>query len=180
MLTPDICNFFEQRAGIPFDFDEDLAEIGGDYAFAYPTDWSNSLYIILDRMMEALTIIDASQNSIPDDLPPKDDLKKIVTECAIEGVLKNIDNVKRVLNIDSKRIRDFNTLQSHINGLCKLINLLLENDLNDILSNNKFEKLDKSLGNVLTDQFEVHRQDLSQIHFNVKDIHDNFIDMNEE
>lgn len=179
MLTPDMCNWFEQRTGIPYDFDDDIAEIGGDYAFANPTDWSNTLYIILDHMVDALEVIENHRYEIPDDMPQKDDFKKIVTESVIEGILKNLNDVKSKLNIDSKKIHDFATLQKHINGIAKFIELMSENELDEIMSKGMFERLDKSMGNVLTDDFEINRPDLSQIHFNIIDIKENYSDLND-
>ena len=77
-MWPEIYNFFEQYAGVSYNFVEDLQSLSGDAIFIETYDWQAKKDDILENLQEALDCIEEYGQYLGEDMPSKQDLKKIV------------------------------------------------------------------------------------------------------
>ena len=112
-----IYNWLEQHSGVSYNFDDDFREITGDVAFDSPVFWSTTIGLIFDQLDEALDIIDEHGYSLPDDMPSKDQLKRIFADACITNILTNVNHIKSSLNIPIEKISSVEDLNNQVNAL---------------------------------------------------------------
>lgn len=173
-MLMEIFAWLEQYSGISYGFQDTVETLKGDYAFGEPFLWKCGLELAFETMSEILDLVDRYADYIPDDLPSRPDMKKLITDEVTSQLLDNINHVKQSLSIDVHEYRKYTEILMHVNGLYELICLMVDNPIEDIFKKNLFERLDESMDHIYTDTFGIARADLSNIHFAVNDMRDNY------
>lgn len=166
----EIHNWIEQYAGISYDYTEDIKNVSGDFAFLEPFEWRTTIEMVFDGLSDALDVIENYQSLIPEEFPNKSVMKKLLVADVVQKVLKNVNHIKKQLMIDIVQIHNFSDLNVHVSALVDLIEMLISNDIEDIIRGDIFEKCDDNCGNILTETFEIHKNDLTNMHFTVSSI----------
>ena len=137
-MWPEIYNFFEQYAGVSYNFVEDLQELDGDAIFIETYAWQVKKDDILENLQNALDCIEEYGQYLGEDMPSKDDLKKIVASYVLSALVEDLNNIKRKLHIDVNDISSFDELENQLYVISMLVEMLANNNLDTLLSDNLF------------------------------------------
>ena len=174
-MWQDIYDFLERFSGVSYDFQEDLDNISGYKAFIEPYEWHSGIMLILENLEEALDIVDEFGDELYEDLPNKRDLKKIIATYVLSKLIKNINDIKKVLNIEPTDICNFDDLENQIGILGALIDMLISNSLDDILKHDLFDKYEEdSDGGGFVDILGIHKNDMASLSFIVTSIREDY------
>lgn len=158
-----VYDWFTQHTGVSYDFSEDFESISGTAAFDSTVFWNTSIQCIMSDLEDALDAIDEFSDELIEDLPDRDDFKREFTINCVTNVVRNIDNVKRLMGITIGKISDVDNLLSQTNALKDLIIILKENSIDDIMKKDMFNKYNESHDDILTDTFELHPEDIPSL-----------------
>lgn len=169
-LWEDINNWIEQYSGVTYDFEEDFVQLRDDEIFLNPTIWRNNLSVLLDTLSDLIDVIDEKWKEIPEELPPRNELKKYVTTEVLTEIIEIVNSIKQKLCIEPSTIRTFSTLEKHVDALYDLIKALSENSLEKLLKEEWFDQYEEDNKNFLTDVFQLSKNDLASMQFTINDI----------
>ena len=155
-----IYNWLEQHSGVSYNFDDDFREITGDVAFDSPVFWSTTIGLIFDQLDEALDVIDEYGYSLPDDMPSKDQLKRIFADACITNILTNVNHIKSSLNIPIEKISSVEDLNNQVNALKDFILLAKINPVEEFVKEETFRNFEDANDDILEDKFSIHVNDL--------------------
>jgi len=172
----EIYLWLEQYSGVSYDFQGDISQISENSIFIEPFEWSVNVNDILEKLSDVWDIIDEYGDDLPDDFPNKSSLKKFITENVIGWVSGVINNVKRQLKIDQTDITSYDDLVNQSTVLSDFIRMMIENSIDKILEENLFEKCDEDFNNILTETFNVSRNDIPSMHIEISSIRECFFD----
>ena len=115
-------------------------------------------------------------------MPSKIDLKKIVASYVLGELIKNINNVKKNLNIDITDISSYDDLENQIAIIGDLLEILISNSLDDILKHDLFDKYEEDEdGGGFADVLGISKSDMPNLSFIVSSIReDYFASLDEE
>lgn len=173
-------DWFTQKAGVSYDFNEDIGEIDGDTAFNETFFWSMKIGFILDDMESAIEVVEENWRELTEDLPPRDKLKKLFTEDTISKLAKNINDVKKKLGLKIDELTDAEDIMENVVGLRDLISMLSVFSIEDLQKRNWFEEYDESSDGLLSDTLGIHKNDLVDIHQNIETILEGYNDDEDE
>lgn len=137
-MWPEIYNFFEQFAGVSFNFVEQLSDMSGDAIFIEPYEWESKKNCILDDLQDALEYIDQYAQYLTDDMPSRKDLKKYIATFVLNELVSILNGIKRRLNIEANDITSFDDLEHQLYVVSMLSEMLVNNLLDTLLSENLF------------------------------------------
>lgn len=137
-MWPEIYNFFEQYAGVSYNFVEDLAELDDEAIFIEPYEWQTKKDNILENLQEALDCIDEYGQYLGEDMPSKQDLKKLVASYVLQALVNDLNSIKKKLNIEINDISSFDDLENQLYVISMLVEMLVNNNLDTLLSENLF------------------------------------------
>ena len=89
-MFDEIYTWLESYAGVSYDFDESIKEIDASNAFIDPFNWRVSIEIILNQLDDACDIIDMYWKAIPTALPPRDKMKRLLTQNTLQMIVTNM------------------------------------------------------------------------------------------
>lgn len=138
-MWPEIYNFFEQYAGVSYNFVEDLQSLSGDAIFIETYEWQAKKDDILENLQEALDCIEEYGQYLGEDMPSKQDLKKIVATYVLSELVKDLNDIKQKLNIEVNDITSFDDLENQLYVISMLVEMLSNNNLDTLLSENMFD-----------------------------------------
>jgi len=176
-MWPEIYNFFEQFAGVSYDFVEDIDVIIGDTVFIDPTRWNNTVSRILDNLEDALDCIEEYGHFLGEDMPSKNDLKKFVASYVLGELVSNINSIKRKLNIETEDISNFDELEQQLYTIGQLVEMLKSNSLDEILEKDLFNTYlveDDDEDNPFVTVLGLHENDVTNLSFTVTAIRDDY------
>lgn len=174
-MWPDIYNFLERYSGVSYDFAEEFERISGYVAFIEPYQWHSGIINILKELQEAIDTIDEYGDNLHEDMPSKNDLKKIVAGYVLRKLIANINNVKKSLNIDLTDISDYDDLENQIGLIGDLIEMLVSNSLDDILKHDLYTKYEEDEdGGGFLDVLGIHKNDIPNMSFTVTSIREDY------
>lgn len=181
-MWQEIFNFLERYSGVSYDFSEDFSKISGNVLFIEPYQWKVTVNSILKQLEEALDCVEEYGDNLSDEMPSKKDLKKIIASYVLGELIKNINHIKRILNIDDIDISDFDDLQHQIELLFDLVDILVNNSLDEILKNNMFEEYeDDDDGGGFVEVLGLHKNDMPNLSFTVLSIREDYFEsLNED
>lgn len=179
-MWQEIYGWLEQHSGVSYDFNEDISRVSGNTAFYEPYDWFVAIDNIFDGLDDAMDVIDDYGRLLPDNFPPKTELKKFISGYVIGRVLEVVNSVKQQMHIDQTEINKYSELMEHVQGISDLIIMISEYDMEDIIKNDMFEKYDEDNGNVLTEKMNIHKNDMTNIHSAVTTIRDDYFTDDED
>lgn len=173
-------NWFTQKAGVSYDFNEDLGEIGGDTPFNETFFWSMKIGFILDDMESAIEVVEENWRELTEELPSRDKLKKLFTEDTISKLANNINDVKKKLGLKIDELTDAEDIMENVVGLRDLISMLSVFSIEDLQKRNWFEEYDESSDGLLSDTLGIHKNDLVDIHQNIETILEGYKDEDDD
>jgi hypothetical protein len=138
VMWPEIYNFFEQFAGVSFNFIEDLQALDGNAIFIETYEWQTKKDDILENLQDALDCIEENGQYLGEDMPSKQDLKKIVASYVLSELVKDLNSIKQTLNIEVNDIASFDDLENQLYVISMLVEMLANNSLDTLLSENLF------------------------------------------
>lgn len=169
-MWEEIYIWIEQYAGVSYDLTEYIGKLRGDEIFISPTVWRNNLSIVLERLSDMIDIIDEKWREIPEELPPRGDMKKFVTSETLANVIEIINSIKQKLNIEVSDIRTFATLEKHVDALYDLIKALSENSMEKLMKDEWYDEYEDQNNDFLLNVFGISKNDLPSMQFTVNDI----------
>jgi hypothetical protein len=138
VMWPEIYNFFEQFAGVSFNFIEDLQALDGNAIFIETYEWQTKKDDILENLQDALDCIEENGQYLGEDMPSKQDLKKIVASYVLSELVKDLNSIKQTLNIEVNDIASFDDLENQLYVISMLVEMLANNSLDTLLAENLF------------------------------------------
>ena len=100
-MLDEIYVWLDSYAGVSFDFDESMQDIGSTVPIIDPFTWHSTILIVFEHLDSACDIIDEYWKAIPDYLPSKNKMKRVLTEHTIGLVVTNVRNTCNMLNIEN-------------------------------------------------------------------------------
>lgn len=170
----DIYIFLERHSGLSYDFSDEFSRIGGYEIFINPYEWIETVDLILENLEDALECIEDWSDEIPDYMPGKDDLKKIMSESILSLIIKNINDTKRTLGIDRTTINGYDNLFNQAHLLAELVTLINESTIDDIIKSDIFNS-DKDEDNIVN-IFNIHKRDIPNMCITVRSIRNDYFE----
>lgn len=177
-MWSDIYNFFEQFAGVSYDFSSDIREISGDTIFIDPVRWRNTVASIINNLQDALDIIEEYSEYLGEDMPSKRNLKKIVASYVLGELTSLLNSIKGKLNIEKTDISTFDNLEQQLITISEMIEMFVNTPLDEIVSKNLFvnsfvEDEDEE-DNPLEILFGLYPNDVTNLSFTISSIRDDY------
>ena len=173
-------SWLEQKSGVSYDLDEDISEIDEYTAFIDTFFWQTKIIFIIEDLESAIETIDEYSDELTDDLPSKEKLQKNIVNEYIRKLRNNINNVKKQIGMCETPIDDIEDVLTNAGALYELISTLKSFNIDDLKSREWFEKYDEATDNVLTENLQLHSNDLIDIHQNIETIIESMIDDEDE
>lgn len=175
-MLDEIYAWLESYAGVSYDFNEAIAELSRTNACVDPFQWKISIETILDQLTQANDVIDEYKQSIPMELPNAKQIKRILTENMLSGVLNSIRAVFLQLNLDPPTIKTVDQLRDVVQTMYELLIIIISYDINDILKRNLYEEHEESDDNSFANIIGVMKQDITSLVMSVNAIRDSYFD----
>lgn len=178
-MYDEIYTWLEEYSGCAYDFRDDIADVSGDAIFTSSHEWHLNMHYILDKLSEAIDVVDENWKMLPDTLPSRTDLKKLITSDVLGQLVQIIYSIEQKLLIEPVDITDVDTLHLTIETLFDLVNELTTNSIDDTLKRDWFEDYNEENDNILSVKFGIHKNDLSNMYFTIQSILDLYGDEDE-
>lgn len=167
-----VYSWLEQHSGVSYDLNDDINQIKGDVAFTETFTWATKISLILDELDDALDVIDENYRELTDDLPGRDDFKKMLVADTIMKILNEVNGIKRQLGITPTKIKTVNELLQHVNAIRDLINMLKINPIEDIIKDKLFEKYEDENDDAFSELLDLHKNDMTNLWETVRSVVD--------
>lgn len=175
-MLDEIYTWMESYAGVSFDFDETMQDVGESVAIIEPFTWHAVVIIMLSHLDDACDIIDTYWRAIPEGLPSKNRMKRMITEHAFTLLIANIRNICNLLNLDIPEITSMEFLKKVIEALYDLLQMLTNNTIDDIISNHMYDDHEEANDDSFSSILSVMPEDMSQLAMTVTAIRDAYYD----
>ena len=175
-----VYSWLEQHSGVSYDLNDDINQIKGDVAFTETFTWATKISLILDELDEALDVIDENHRELTEDLPGRDDFKRMLVTYTIMKILNEVNGIKRQLGITPTKIKTVNELLQHVNALRDLINMLKINPIEDIIKDKLFEKYEDENDDAFSELLDLHKNDMTNLWETVRSVVDYIEDDDDE
>ncbi len=169
-MWEDIHNWIEQYAGVSFDVSDYIQAMSGNAMFTSPRTWYNTFSITLEMLSSAVDVINEYGSELPDDMPSKPELKRLITSEVLFQLIQIVNYVKDKIGIDPTDIRSFTTLEKHVDVLVDIITTVTENTIDELIKSDWFDEYDEGSNNFLSEIFGLSKHDLPAISLAVQDI----------
>lgn len=174
----EIYLWLESRSGIPYNFEDQFAELMSDMVATDPNEWMISIRNIIDLTKDAIDVVNDYDDQIPDDLPSARKIKQMIadyTRTNIRQIMIHAFGVLGLLPPESIPIAKLTTLWNMTAAISNLVNELIINFNNEESNNAWFEKYDENNDNIFTDNCGLTKYDIQQLALNidsVREFHD--------
>lgn len=175
-----VYSWLEQHSGVSYDLNDDINQIKGDVAFTETFTWATKISLILDELDEALDVIDENHRELTEDLPGRDDFKRMLVTDTIMKILNEVNGIKRQLGITPTKIKTVNELLQHVNAIRDLINMLKINPIEDIIKDKLFEKYEDENDDAFSELLDLHKNDMTNLWETVRSVVDYIEDDDDE
>ena len=175
-----VYSWLEQHSGVSYDLNDDINQIKGDVAFTETFTWATKISLILDELDDALDVIDENHRELTEDLPGRDDFKRMLVTDTIMKILNEVNGIKRQLGITPTKIKTVNELLQHVNALRDLINMLKINPIEDIIKDKLFEKYEDENDDAFSELLDLHKNDMTNLWETVRSVVDYIEDDDDE
>ena len=176
IMFEEIYVWLESYGGTSFDFDESIQEIGETEAIVDPFTWHTGIDIILTQLDEACDIIDEYWRAIPEGMPNRKKMKRMLTENVLGLIVGNIRSICNMLNLNLEEIKTMDQLHVVIDALYELINLLRTHTIDEIIKNGLYDQHEEENDNSFANVLNVMKEDMAQLAMNVTSIQDEYYD----
>ena len=184
MLT-EVYLWLESRSGVPYNLEDQVISLIGDEVALDPYEWMMGIRNIIDLTKDAIDVVNDYDDQIPDDLPSARKIKSMISDYARNNVRLIMANAFRVIGLivpEAIQIAKLTTLWNMSVAMNSLVLELTENKDDEDSNQKWFEKFDDKNDNMLTDIFNIRKQDLQMIATNIDSIrafHANYDDDDE-
>lgn len=175
-----VYSWLEQHSGVSYDLNDDINQIKGDVAFTETFTWATKISLILDELDDALDVIDENHRELTEDLPGRDDFKRMLVADTIMKILNEVNGIKRQLGITPTKIKTVNELLQHVNAIRDLINMLKINPIEDIIKDKLFEKYEDENDDTFSELLDLHKNDMTNLWETVRSVVDYIEDDDDE
>lgn len=175
-MLEEIYIWMESYAGVSFDFDETMQDVGNQVAIIEPFTWHSAIIILLSQLDDACDIIDTYWRAIPEGLPSKNRMKRILTEHVFTLIITNIRNICNQLNLDIPEITTMDYLKQVIEALYDLLQMLTNNTVDDIITKHMYDDHEEANDDSFSNVLSVMPEDMSQLAMSVTAIRDSYYD----
>lgn len=175
-----VYSWLEQHSGVSYDLNDDINQIKGDVAFTETFTWATKISLILDELDDALDVIDENHRELTEDLPGRDDFKRMLVADTIMKILNEVNGIKRQLGITPTKIKTVNELLQHVNAIRDLINMLKINPIEDIIKDKLFEKYEDENDDAFSELLDLHKNDMTNLWETVRSVVDYIEDDDDE
>lgn len=175
-MWEEIYLWLEQYSGVSYNFQEDVSKISDNSIFIEPYEWNVNVNDMIEKLSDVWDVIDEYGDDLPDEFPNKRSLKKFITENVIGWISGVINKVKRQLRIDQMDINDYDDLINQSIALSEFVQMMIEYPINEILEKNMFETFDEEHSNIMTETFNISRNDISSMHVDISSIRESYFD----
>ena len=175
-----VYSWLEQHSGVSYDLNDDINQIKGDVAFTETFTWATKISLILDELDDALDVIDENHRELTEDLPGRDDFKRMLVADTIMKILNEVNGIKRQLGNKPTKIKTVNELLQHVNALRDLINMLKINPIEDIIKDKLFEKYEDENDDAFSELLDLHKNDMTNLWETVRSVVDYIEDDDDE
>lgn len=180
IMFEEVYDWLEQWSGSPYDLTEEIELVSSDMAFTEPYCWKLTIGLIIDNLAEAIDIINTYGDNLPEELPSKGELVKVLTAYVLCELIDVVNHVKQQMNISNTDIKSVNDLYNNVTVLTDLIDMLTEHDMDEIIKDNLFEKYNEENDDMFTEVLDIYKNDLTNIHFAIDSIRENYSDSNDD
>ena len=176
-MLDEIYTWLESYAGVSYDFDEPIKEIDASNAFIDPFNWKASIEIILSQLDDACDVIDEYWRAIPENLPSRNKMKRILTQNTLQLIVTNIRAVCTQMNIDLMyEITTMDQLKETVEVISDLLDMMVNHDINEIIKQDLFTQHEEENDDSFMNYLGLSKQDMSQLSFNINAIRESYYD----
>ena len=169
-MWDDLYNWIEQYGGCRYDLTDELYQLSNDAIFIDPDQWKINLNCLIDELDDMVDIIDEHKEDLPDIFPSYRAVRNYVIGETLTSLITIINDVKRKLNIEPVNINDIDTLSEHSLVLYELIDAVSTYSLEQLSKTDWFDEFEEDHDEFLLNEFGLHKNDITNIHFVVNDI----------
>ena len=166
--------WIEARAGVAYNCDEELNELGGDAIFTDPYGWYVQYLNVIDHLRDILSVIRDNSGELTDDMGSEDDVVKFVNEYFTERFVKIINGIEATLLMNQTPIKNISDLNMICETLHEYVEIFINEDIDDIENQELIDKYDEENDNILRNTFNVHQQDCSNIYDIIQSIREKY------
>jgi hypothetical protein len=174
-MLDEIYVWLDSYAGVSFDFDESMQEIGGNIPVIEPFTWHSTILIVFEHLDSACDTIDEYWQAIPDYLPSKNKMKRTLTEHTLELIVTNVRNTCNMLNIDIPEMKTMDVLKRVIETLYDLLDMLTFYTIDDI-QKSAFDDYEESNNEAFSNILDLQKEDMIQLSQTVHAIRESYYD----
>lgn len=179
-MIGELATWLESYSGVSYDFSDDIKSLYVNVAFIDTFEWYNRISNIEQNLNSACDIIDTYGYALPNDLQNPNGIKKMLTSSLLGDLTVCINQVKQVLTITTIIFSSFETLNTHVNALKFLIDLLIEYPTTTKRMLDVFNEYDEENDYVLTESFGISKNDIPNMQFTVSDVRQSYFDSIDE
>ena len=169
-MWDELYTWMEEHSGCAYDMREDIERVSDDEIFIDTHAWHHNMHYVLEKLSEAIDVVDENWKQLPDTLPTRVELKKLITSDVLGGLVHIIYDIERKLNIDPTDINSVDQLQTTIETLFDLVEALKTMTMDELSKTDWFNAYDDENDDVLTDTFGIHPNDLPNMQFTIQSI----------
>lgn len=176
-MLDEIYTWLDSYAGVSYDFAESIKEIDASKAFIDPFDWRTSIELILSQLDDACDIIDLYWRAIPMDLPPRNKMKRILSQNTLQQIVTNVRSVCTQMNVDlAVEITTIDRLKETVEVISEFLDMMINHDLNEIIKQDLFTQHEDENDDSFLNYLGLTKQDMSQMSFNINAIREAYYD----
>lgn len=175
-MSEEIYIWMEEQSGVTYDLTDDIQELSGDFIFTNTHAWKSNMHFVLNKLSEAIDVIDENYRNLREDLPSRDELKKLFTAEVLGSLVSIINSIKQKLNIDTADITSVNQLYSNIEVLYDIVEELRTSTVEEVLQSSWYDDYNDENDDILSTVYGIHKNDLPNMHYTIQSI----IDLHED
>ena len=175
-MSDEIYIWMEEQSGSTYDLSDDIKELEGDFIFTNTHAWKSNMRFVLNKLSEAIDVIDDNYQNLREDLPNRYELKKLFTAYVLGALVNIINSIKQKLNMDTNDIESVKELYLNIETLYDIVEELRTNSIDDLIQSSWYDDYNNENDDVLITTFGIHKNDIPNMHYTVQSI----IDLHED
>lgn len=171
-----IYEFFEQYAGVSYNFVEDINDLKKN-TFIEPYAWESGIQNIMDNLQESLDYIEEYKMYLGEDMPSSNEFKKIVATYVLSELRGILDMMKQTLNIEPNDINDFDTLELQLFVMGELVDMCVNHSLDEIMADDLFNTYtveEEDDDNLFEEALGLNEKDIPNIFMTIQSIRDDY------
>ena len=171
-----IYEFFEQYAGVSYNFVEDINDLKKN-TFIEPYAWESGIQNIMDNLQESLDYIEEYKMYLGEDMPSSNEFKKIVATYVLSELRGILDTMKQTLNIEPNDINDFDTLELQLFVMGELVDMCVNHSLDEIMADDLFNTYtveEEDDDNLFEEALGLNEKDIPNIFMTIQSIRDDY------